>query len=145
MSASWLADEYTGQRVTLAPDAKVISMDAGLEPTEILPAGGIVDVPMFEIEAQSTDVPGPPTGWTELPLGNVMNNRDQEIDWPVAALLRQGGCFSRHSGWDFSGLVWFADGRWHERVSGHGTPRAAYSADTLEELMRTVNDEFGWN
>jgi len=87
---------------------------------------------------------GPPSGWTRLPGKSVMTNLDHSVDAGVAGRLRDGGHWSCHDGWNFNGIVWFADGRWYERVSRYRRPQGTYSAETLEELMKVVNDEFGW-
>lgn len=85
----------------------------------------------------------PPEGWTWLRI-DVMTNLGHKVDESVAAGLRGGGAFAQHAAEKFHGLVWFDDGRWHERVSVHHEPVGCYSADTLQELMKTVNDEHGW-
>lgn len=87
----------------------------------------------------------PPVGWLEVvPNWHVMTHADLSIDEDVAATLRQGGYFSRHAAWDFNGLVWFRDGRWHEAVWVHRRYVASYDADSLTELMKLVNDVHGW-
>lgn len=79
-------------------------------------------------------------GWTL----DVMTNCDRAVDDDVVAQLRRGGCYAAHSALNFHGLVWFDDGRWHERVSVDNEPRASFSADTVEELFMVVNEAFGW-
>jgi hypothetical protein len=95
-----------------------------------------------------TDIPRPPDGWTELPgtgmFTDVMTNADLSIDERVAIRLKAGGSWARHSGWNFNGEVWWADGRWHERVLVHRTARGYFSADSLQELMSLVNNKYGW-
>lgn len=78
------------------------------------------------------------------PVQAVMTNEDHSVDQDVAEKLRAGGLFAQHSAWNCVGWVWWNDGRWHELVQVHGQARGSYSADTLEELMKTVNDEYGW-
>lgn len=78
---------------------------------------------------------------TEIELG--MTNFDHSIDDGFEDALRAGGVFGRHAAWNFNGKVWFADGRFHEEVWQYHSPVGVRSADTLRELMETVNDEFG--
>lgn len=87
----------------------------------------------------------PPPDWPALSwLTPVMTNYDYTIDEGIAERLRRGGLCASHHGRDFTSLVWFAADRWHERVKVHGVVRGSYSADTLQELMKIVNDEHGW-
>lgn len=109
---------------------------------------GWAELPGVGAQPELGVFPRPPAGWEELPIGDpfcdVMSNRDRSINESVAGMLRQGGCWARHAAWDFNGVVWFAGDRWHELVAVDHQARGAYSADTLEELMKVVNDEFGW-
>lgn len=82
-----------------------------------------------------------PEGWEEIDLG--MSNFDHSIDEGFAERLQEGHCYGRHAAWDFNGLVWFADGQFHEEVWCYGVRRQVFSADTLEELMQTVNAKWG--
>jgi hypothetical protein len=90
----------------------------------------------------NTALPEPPDDWPYV--GTVITNLDHSVNKGLAELLSRGGCFGAHAALDHHGLVWYADGRWHERVSVYKVPRAVYSAETLEELAKTVNDEYGW-
>lgn len=75
-----------------------------------------------------------------------MSNFDQSVDDGLEADLR-AGMRARHSAWNFNGQVWY-DGTadvFREEVSVYHVVRAEHSAATLEELMRVVNDEFGWD
>lgn len=84
---------------------------------------------------------GPPEGWREI--GLEMSNFDGRIDEGLADALRGGQVYGRHAAWNFNGLVWFADGRFHEQVWRFHVPMRTHSADTLEQLMREVSDEWG--
>jgi hypothetical protein len=79
----------------------------------------------------------------EIDLG--MSNLDNKIDEGFAEALqaRPGEVFGQHAAWDFNGMVWFADGQFHEEVWVYGSPRKTLSADTLRELMDLACDEFG--
>lgn len=72
-----------------------------------------------------------------------MSNFDHEIDDGMAEALKAGGVFGRHHAWNFNGMVWFANEKFHEEVWVHNSPVTTVSADTLEELMQEVNSEFG--
>ena len=78
-------------------------------------------------------------------LGLGMTNFDGSIDDGLAEALqeRPGQVFGRHAGWNFNGLVYFANGKFHEEVWVHRTPRQIISADSLRELMDAVCDEYG--
>lgn len=76
----------------------------------------------------------------------VMSNFDHTVDPGMEDDLRTG-MRGQHTAWNFHGQVWYdADGGWFtEEVSVHKAVRAILSAPTLEELMREVNDEYGWD
>lgn len=105
-----------------------------------------------------TDQPhilAPPPGWEPvpapgaaaffLPAADVMSNFDGQINAEVAERLAGGGCWAGHSAWNFKGVVWFDGGRWHEQVSEYHAAVDSFSADTLADLMKLVNDEYGWS
>lgn len=75
-----------------------------------------------------------------------MTNFDQSIDEGLADDLR-AGMRATHSAWEFNGQVWWdADEEvFKEDVWRHNALVATRSAPTLEDLMRVVNDEFGWD
>lgn len=103
---------------------------------------------MAEIEVRATAefVERPqsvPNGWRKLGE-SVMSNFDQQVKPEVEAQLRQGGCYSNHTAWEFCGNVWLEQGEWHEQVFRFHQPVGTYSADTLQELMREVNNNHGW-
>ena len=83
-----------------------------------------------------------PDNLTEIELS--MSNYFHSIDEGFAEALKAGGVFARHAGWNFNGRVWWSDGQFHEQVWTYHVPREIISADTLKELMKSVNDEYGW-
>lgn len=91
-----------------------------------------------------------PDGWESLCA--VASNFDAEggtrtvpIDLKVVESLLAGGCVASHSAWDFHGLVWCnVSGQWFEMVMVHQVHKVTLSGDSLEELLRAANDEFGW-
>jgi hypothetical protein len=78
------------------------------------------------------------------PITEVMTNVDRSIDQEVADRARAENLVVKHSALNFVGWVWHADGRWHDFVQVHGKDAGCYSAETLDELMKIVNDEHGW-
>ena len=97
--------------------------------------GGTAD-PRIQIQA------GPPEQYTETTLG--MSNFDHEIDEGFEDALRSTPVYGRHSGLNFNGLVWFQDGVFHEQIWRHREPVGICYAESLDALMRTVNDSHGW-
>jgi hypothetical protein len=78
-------------------------------------------------------------------IAYAMSNFDYEVDDGMAeALMNEPGqVFGRHAGWNFNGRVYFHDGMFHEQVWVYGSPLETISADTLEDLMKKVNQEYG--
>lgn len=79
----------------------------------------------------------------ELDGDCCITNFDHSIDRDQIDKLRLGAAFSRHAAWDFCGRVWFDGNKWHEEVWVYGIAREIVTADTPEELMRTVNAMYG--
>jgi hypothetical protein len=77
---------------------------------------------------------------------NVMSNFDHTVDPGMDEDLR-AGMRGEHTAWNFHGEVWFdpAEGAFKEEVSVYKVVRGILSAPTLEELMRAVSDEYGWD
>lgn len=75
--------------------------------------------------------------------GRTMSNFDHVIPAAMESALRDGAEGS-HPGWDHWGRVWFAEGLFHEDVMQYGHIVKRVSAESLRELMRQVNDEFGY-
>lgn len=73
-----------------------------------------------------------------------ITNYDHSISDGLADQLRSGEFFCYHSALNFQGQVWFEDGLFHEQVWVFHRLRETVSADSLEELMRVVNDAYGW-
>ena len=79
-------------------------------------------------------------------LGLGMSNLDQSIDPGLEQHLKAGGEGS-HWAWDFGGTIrWDAESSvFAEEVFVHHESQGTRTAPTLEELMRVVNEEFGWD
>jgi len=76
-----------------------------------------------------------------------MSNCDHQIDEGAAEALQSdpGRVRGEHTAWNFWGAIYYADGQFHEEVWVHHSPRETVSAATLKELMRAVNDRYGWD
>ena len=66
--------------------------------------------------------------------------------WDDGAKERvEAGVRVTHSAWNFNGTIWKADGLYHEEVCRFGAVVAVHTNTDLEELVREVNDEYGWD
>ena len=84
-----------------------------------------------------------PEGWE--PLEHTISNFDGgKVADGIEERLRAGGCYAEHPAWDHWGAIWFADGQFHERVMQYRAHVATVSNDNLTELVRKVNDTYGW-
>lgn len=74
-----------------------------------------------------------------------MSNFDHSVDDGLEDDLR-AGMRGTHSAWNFNGQVWYDPDEqvFKEDVWVYHVKQATLSAPTLENLMRVVNDEFGW-
>lgn len=74
-----------------------------------------------------------------------MTNFDRSIDPGLEKHLRAGGA-GIHSAWNFNGKLAWDERRsvFTEEVFVYHASQGTRTAATLEELMRVVNDEFGW-
>jgi hypothetical protein len=83
-----------------------------------------------------------PHTWTS----KGMTNFDHSVDAGLADDLK-AGMRASHSAWNFNGQVWYDPDEdvFKEDVWVYHAKVATRSAPTLEDLMRVVNDEFGWD
>jgi len=73
-----------------------------------------------------------------------MSNLDHSIDPGLEEDLRNGMRGTHAALYFFGQYVWFDDGIFYEQVWQFHEPMAVCSSDTLEDLFRLVNDQFGW-
>lgn len=75
-----------------------------------------------------------------------MSNFDHSVDDGLADDLK-AGMRAAHSAWNFNGQVWWDPDEefFKEDVWVYHAKVATRSAPTLEDLMRVVSDEFGWD
>ena len=85
-----------------------------------------------------------PLNFNELFGDGLMSNYDGLIDQKVADLLKGEPLFSRYAGWNFNGKVWWEDSRWHCEVWRYGSHVNTISEDTLEEIMHSVCEMYGY-
>lgn len=72
----------------------------------------------------------------------VMSNFDHRIDRAMERRLRQEKVICKYTAQDFCGDVWH-ERQFHCLVSTFGIPRQTFTAETLEELMLIVSNEYG--
>ena len=74
-----------------------------------------------------------------------MSNCDHSIDEGLPEKLMQNECklYSQYAGWNFCGYVWFEDKQFTCQVWQYNSPREEITADTLEEIMNLVSEEWG--
>ena len=84
-----------------------------------------------------------PADAEEIELG--MSNFDHTTDPGFEDALRAapGKVWGRHSAWNFNGTVWFDGKLFYEQVWRHHSHVTTMCAETLEQLMSDVNDEYG--
>ena len=81
----------------------------------------------------------------EAELG--MSNFDHDVDDGFEQELRKSpaAVFGRHAGWNFNGRVWFDGESFCEEVWVYGVIQGIVKSDSLKELMKEVNDTYGWD
>lgn len=84
-----------------------------------------------------------PEKFTEYDGEAIMSNFDGQIDKDVATEIKGKKLFSRYSGWNFNGKVWWQNDLWHCEVWCYQSWRQTVSCDTLEQIMEEVMQEYG--
>jgi len=74
-----------------------------------------------------------------------MSNFDHEIEDGFEEALRKepNKVYGSHAGWNFNGSVYFDSEQFVEKVYVHGSIQGEIKANTLEDLMDKVNNEYG--
>lgn len=80
----------------------------------------------------------------EIDLG--MSNFDHSIDEGLEEVLkaRPKEVFGRHAAYNFNSHVWWDGNQFVEQVWKYHQVVDYMAAPTLQELMETVNDKWGW-
>ena len=145
---SWLArvepdTERTSSGRVVYDRPSAARMETGMA-EELEPYDLSITMPVLaDMEAALTRAKEAKSGCTWSTRG--MTNYDQSIDEGLGDDLK-AGMRATHSAWNFNGEVWWDAGEevFKEDVWVYRALAATRSAATLEDLMRVVNDEFGW-
>lgn len=73
----------------------------------------------------------------------VMSNYDHTIDNEVAEHIKGKELSAEYAGWNFCGYVWWEGDMWNCEVWHYGSWQKTFNAETLEEIMSNVSDEYG--
>lgn len=78
---------------------------------------------------------------------DVATNYDHTINHEVADELMNGNYWAQYSGWDFCGYVWYdkEEKKWCCEVWTYHVHRETVEADTLEAIMKTVSESYGYD
>lgn len=85
-----------------------------------------------------------PDSFTEYEGDGIMSNYDGLIDENTASEIKGRELFSRYAGWNFNGKVWWGNNQWNCEVWQYHSHMETVSKDTLEEIMQTVCDKYGY-
>ena len=86
-----------------------------------------------------------PKSFEEYNGEELMSNFDRKINKEVANAIKSKKLFSRYAGWNFNGKVWFDDNKWLCEVWTYGNWQKTFICDTLDEIMESVSNEYGYN
>ena len=73
-----------------------------------------------------------------------MSNMDHRIDEGFEDNLRTKKFYGQHAAYDFCGYVWFDGKKFHEEVWVYNSHVNTISADSLQEIMEDVNEQYGY-
>jgi len=95
-------------------------------------------------ESKSGQLFRDPAEMQEIKLG--MSNLFKTIDEGFEEALRAkpNEVYGRHAAWNFNGLVWFDGSQFIEQVWVYRSIRSLKYEETLEKLMTSVCEEFGY-
>ena len=85
-----------------------------------------------------------PESFSEYKGEELMSNYDNEIVSETLEAIKGQELFSRYSGWDFNGKVWWQNDRWHCEVWCYGSWKETFTCHTLENIMMEVSDVYGY-
>ena len=77
-------------------------------------------------------------------LKDVISNFDGIVDHEAANEIKDKELYGSHAGWNFHGRVWYQEDKWCCEVRCYGSWQGTFIADTLEEIMKDVSDEHGY-
>jgi hypothetical protein len=76
-------------------------------------------------------------------IETVMTNFDHTIDRKIEKKLKKQKSFSGYAGYNFYGYVWWDKNKWSCEVWRYNSHVETVSADSLEEIMQQVSNEYG--
>lgn len=83
-----------------------------------------------------------PESYSKYPE-TLMSNYDHTIEQDVAEEIKDKELYARYAGWNFCGYVWWEGEMWNCEVWHYGSWQKTVNAETLEEIMSEVSDEYG--
>lgn len=80
-------------------------------------------------------------------VGTVMTNFDHSIDEDLAKKLKRRKWYSQYAAWDFCGYVWWdrKTKDWNCEVWSYHVHRETVSANSLQEIMDKVSEDYGYD
>jgi len=76
-------------------------------------------------------------------IGDIMTNFDHSIEKDAETRLKNENIYGDYPAWNFHGKVWFEQDEFHCEVWQYGNIKEIISANTLEELMNQVSNQYG--
>ncbi len=83
-----------------------------------------------------------PESYTEFPE-TLMSNFDHLIKKNVGESIKGKLLYAQYSGWNFCGYVWWEEDIWNCEVWAYNIYRKTFNAETLQEIMSLVSNEYG--
>jgi len=78
---------------------------------------------------------------------SIYSNFDHELDNKVVKLVEThpNKLYAQHAAWNFCGYVWFNGQQWKEEVWQWNSPVEILVADTIKNLIDSVNAQYGYD
>jgi hypothetical protein len=74
---------------------------------------------------------------------NVCSNFDGLINKNVVQELIDNNCKAGYPAWEWYGIVWHQDNRFHIKVKRYGSVIGEHDYETMEELRDDVSEKYG--
>lgn len=86
-----------------------------------------------------------PENFIEFDGEEIMSNCDKEIVESTAKAIKGKELFSRYSGWNFNGIVWWDKiySKWCCEIWCYGSWQDTIVADELQDIMDEVCERWG--
>lgn len=78
-------------------------------------------------------------------VGVVMSNYDYIVKPDAEERLKEGDIFGEYTAWNFWAAVWFDDPDFQCAVKQYKKHVSTFTASTLEEVMETASERYGWD